>query len=259
MNDYKKLENQPLELVLAEVRFSPIIGIEKYIPELQDQLRTVYPTVLTRQDQTINVTDEGVQLSTIPGWAFVSKNKLSAVDISPNRIVLFTAEYHRFHAFSKQLKQVLDIFSEVVKPTLCTRVGFRYCNAIKPAADETLEQFVEPKFLSPDCLSSLGVKVHHRAESMITTPSGRLFIRGHQEASHFITPPDIRRLPIVINHDDEPSLRLLLDLDHFWIDEKEQTDFDVGSVMEKLESLHGPSREAFWKLTTDYARDEKWA
>lgn len=43
MSDYRKLSNQPLQLALTEVRFSPVLEIAKYIPLVQDKIRAKYP------------------------------------------------------------------------------------------------------------------------------------------------------------------------------------------------------------------------
>jgi hypothetical protein len=35
-------------------------------------------------------------------------------------------------------------------------------------------------------------------------------------------------------------------------------DFDIYAVKQKMEEMHNPLREAFWNVTSDYARNEKW-
>jgi len=35
----KKLKKSPLAMVLAQVKFAPVLQIQKYIPELQEELR----------------------------------------------------------------------------------------------------------------------------------------------------------------------------------------------------------------------------
>jgi uncharacterized protein (TIGR04255 family) len=259
MPDYRKLENQPLVLALVEVRFSPIFGIEKYIPDLQDKLRGAYPHVESSLSQSIEINEQGVNLSNVNRWAFASKDHSSAVDISYNRIVFFTTRYPRFEGFAEQVKQLLDILNDIAKPSLCSRIGLRYCDVIKTAQDETLGQLVSPGFLLPDCLSQSGPIAQHLTETVIETNGiSHLVVRSLQAVTNNVTPPDIQQVPVKITHDDEASNRLILDFDHFWQNEDEQKDFCPNEIIQMLSQLHIDSRKAFWNVTTDYARNEKW-
>ena len=66
--------------------------------------------------------------------------------------------------------------------------------------------------------------------------------------------------------DDECVNLAILKFDHETIPETARhppqgliLNFEVEDVLTKLQGLHDISREAFWKITTDYARNEKWA
>ena len=221
MKQFKKLMNQPLKLALAEVIFSPVMGIEKYIPELQDQLRSEYPHLF-----------------------------------NANRIVLFTTAYPRYEGFAAQFKNALTILENVVKPSLCSRIGLRYCDLVKPSAEQDIEQFVVSNWLYPDCLSTVGAPLSHRLETMTKTEAGQLMIRTVLGVSNAVLPPDIQQLPVKVSNDEsEPSLRLILDFDHFWLSRDESVKFDVDFIVKKLNDLHEKSREAFWEITTHEGRE----
>lgn len=259
MSDYRKLENPPLALALVEVRFSPIIGIEKYIPDLQDKLRGAYPHVSNSQAQSVEINDQGINLSNVSRWAFSSKDHSSAVDISFNRIVFLTTRYNQFEHLSEKIEYLLKTLSEIAKPSLYSRIGLRYCNVIKTDNNENLEQLVSSGFLLPGCLSQSGTIVQHRTETLLeTNESCRLLVRSLHAVTQNITPPDIQQVPVKIVHDTESTERLFLDLDHFWQNDEDQKDFCPEDIMNMLSQLHIDSKNAFCKVTTDYARDEKW-
>ena len=93
MEEYKKLNKQPLKLVLAEFRFSPIMQINEYIPKLQESLRKTYPIPEKRSEQVIQLQSNGINVSNLDRWIFMTGNKKSAVDINQERIVYYTADY----------------------------------------------------------------------------------------------------------------------------------------------------------------------
>ena len=54
--------------------------------------------------------------------------------------------------------------------------------------------------------------------------------------------------------------RLLLDIDHVWDSQEEESepqDFDKNVILTKLSNMHKISRQAFWNVTTEAAK-EAW-
>ena len=88
---------------------------------------------------------------------------------------------------------------------------------------------------------------------------GGLVIRTLYGKHNLTCLPDLQGLPISITTDATPSERIILDFDHYWEAKEESVSFETNDVLEKLAALHETSIAAFWKVTTDYARDTKWA
>lgn len=260
MSDYRKLENQPLKLVLAEFRFSQVMKIEEYIPEIQEALRKSYPTIKKRNMQAVQFQAESIQISNIDTWSFVAANKKSSIDINQERLVFITTEYQRFEGFADLCKEALDVLAKVVQPSLILRIGLRYCDLVKLEQEEKIDDLVDSQFVgSPVSVSSVGKTKHQRTESLFDTNIGTLSIRtlyGHNTLTY---PPDIQGLPIVVVKDQSESERMILDFDHFWEPKEESPSFETNDILSNLKLLHDASREAFWKITTDYARNEKWS
>lgn len=259
MDEYKKLDNQPLKFVLAEFRFSQVMQIAEYIPKLQEALRKKYPISDKRTEQSIHVQPSGVAVSSIDSWIFLSANKKNAIEINQDRLIYFTSEYPRYDGFAEVCQEALSVLAEIVDPSLILRIGLRYSDLVTVSENETISDLVDAHFTFPKCVSELGSSQHQRSETFVSTGLGRLAIRtlyGHNNLSCF---PDIQGLPISIDVESEASERIILDFDHFWEAGEDATSFEVEDVLNKLQGLHDISREAFWKITTDYARNEKWA
>jgi uncharacterized protein (TIGR04255 family) len=258
MQNYPKLSNQPLKLVLAEFRFSAVMGIEKYISELQEILRPDYPTPASGKEQLVEVQPTGINLSNVDNWSFISMDKKSAININQHRLVYLTSDYPRFEGFSSKCKEALKTLQEVVKPGLIERIGLRYSDLILIDEGENIADFVDSSLAPSGKLEVIGDLQQQRNEYYILADSGGLFIRTLYGKHNLSFLPDIHSLPIRIESEDEPSERMVLDFDHFWESKGESIEFETQKILDLLESLHKTSREAFWNVTTDFARKEKW-
>lgn len=259
MNNYKKLINQPLTFVLAEFRFSPIYTIDEFIPKIQKDLRKDYPNDRPRKEQSVQVQPGGISVSSSDSWAFISTNSKSAIDISNNRLVYMTTEYPRFEGFAEICKSTLKIFADIVDPGLITRIGLRYGDSITIKDDQKVTDFVNPEFDVPKSVEPLGSIVQHTTHTYLKTTLGGLLVRSQWANTNMTTLPDLQGVPISIAIDPIPSERMILDFDHFWEANDDAVSFDEEHIMKTLSELHQTSREAFWKTTTDKARDELWS
>jgi|TARA_R100001509_G_scaffold32112_1_gene17052 uncharacterized protein (TIGR04255 family) len=258
VTDYKKLENQPLKLVLAEFRFSQILQIEQYIPELQEMLRKQYPTFRKSAEQSVHVKPDGLEVTSISRWSFASSDKKHAIDISQDRLIYFTNAYPRFEGFSEACKNVLDKVIEIIDPSLLLRVGLRYCDLITANNEDEFIQLVDRKFIPTATTAGIGRTRHLKTENYVETQHGTLSIRSWFGEMPLTCPPDIDNVPVQIKRDDTPSLRLILDFDHIWEAGDESVSFNCDEVLSRLSDLHDASRAAFWEVTTEFARDKKW-
>lgn len=259
MAEYKKLDKQPLKFVLAEFRFSPVLKISEYIPKIQEELRKQFPIPEKRSEQSFQVHPGGIQVTAIERWSFISANKKSAIDLNQERLVYVTAEYPRFEGFAEACKNALDILIKIVDPTLIMRVGLRYSDLVTLEKNEKFTDLVNEHVYVPNIVGVLGNPQQHSTDTFLETEVGILAIRSFYANGTFTCLQDVQTLPISLADDSTPSERIILDFDHFWEAGDASINFDCKFAMNKLNELHVPSRDAFWTLTTDYARNEKWA
>lgn len=258
MSDYKKLENQPLKFVLAEFCFSPVMQIAEYIPKIQEALRKQYPTPVKQNTQSVQVQSDGITLMSADQWAFISASKKSAIYINQERLIYITVEYQRFTGFADSCRQAIDTIINIVEPTLITRIGLRYGDLAVVGEGEKISDLVSEHFGLPVCVKSLGAEQEYSTNTHMRTNMGVLAIRTMYGNHSFTCLPDVQNMPIPITADKTPSERIILDFDHYWEAKNESVSFETDVVLEKLIALHETSRSAFWKVTTDYARNKKW-
>lgn len=261
MIDYKKLHNQPLIFVLAEFRFSQIMQIKDFIPQLQERLRKKYPIPLHQKEQAIVVQEGGVNVTVFDRWTFLSANRKSAIEVNQDRLMFYTAEYPRFEGFASSCKEALDALVEIAEPSLVLRVGLRYGDLVKVDEGESLTDLIDQSFAYPDCINGLGKPRQQQTEVFVSTSVGGLLIRTLYGVHNLSCLPDIQGLSVAVDRqqDKTSSERIILDFDHFWESKGEPVGFESQKIMGILASLHETSRDAFWKISTDYARNEKWA
>ena len=262
MCDYKKLSNQPLVFVLAEFRFSPILDIKEYIPKLQDALRSQLPILRNTETQDITVSPNGISVQAQANWEFISKNSHTAASVNQNRLLFMTSEYERFDGFEENCDFLLQTIIDIVNPSLCLGLGLRYSDTIFDIENKGLiEDFVQPRLYNNDDLRLSGNLLRQTNETLWKTKEGAIFIRSIYGEDRVLVWPDAENLPIaILKTSDKPIRRLLLDIDHVWDAQEEDSgplDFDKGLILGKLANMHKISRKAFWNVTTEKAK-EAW-
>ena len=260
--EYSKLKRQPLSLVLAEFRFSPVLKMADFIPEIQERFRKTYPAFQEMKGQSIQVDNQEVRVSSALAWMFTTAEGHKAVEIDQGRLVYFSSRYERFPGFLSECVGALTILKELIDPKLLLRVGLRYNDVVTPREDEELAAYLDSSLMPPSPLLNVGAAVHqHRTETLSQTDVGILAIRTFVSQHGLTVMPDLSdRLPVDIRN-DAPSGRLsaVLDFDHYWVASERGVIFTPEIAKEHLEKLHRIARKAFWSLTTAFARNERWS
>lgn len=132
----------PLELVICQLRFPPILRIEAETPAgFQDRIRKEFPQFQERTEFAAILPPEVVQLlpqeviqSLKPShkvYDFASSDGSLVVSLASNFIALTSRNYERWEGFYDRLEIVLDALQEEYEPATFTRIGLRYRDLIK--------------------------------------------------------------------------------------------------------------------------------
>lgn len=258
MHEYKNLKNPPLKFALAEFRFSSVMQIADYIPKIQEELRKKYPIVEKGNDEQLQVETGNLSVENVYKWRFLSTNKKSSVDITHERLVYITEDYSGFDGFTSACEQVIATLEKTVEPSLILRIGLRYDNLILIDGGDTAHDLVSQNFTFMQDMEKIGIAQHQTTETFFRTSVGGMTIRSLYGENNLCCLPDVQRLSSPLKDNLPPSERIIIDFDHFWEAKEEPLKFKSDTILNKLNELHETSRWAFWELTTDYARRQKW-
>ncbi len=138
-------QNNPLDRVICQLRFPPILRIEAEPPAtFQELIRQDFSGYREKIEWSLNLPQEARGL--IPGDAFQKMQQSSTktknhefssedgdwkVNLSKSFIALTTTRYTRWEDFQCRLNSIRDALVEVFNPTYFTRVGLRYIDVIR--------------------------------------------------------------------------------------------------------------------------------
>ncbi len=148
------LPDAPLALVLAQVRFTPIVSIANadYIASFQESIRQNYPILTRELQQQIQLGPQGLQTTPPPTpgviWRFVDQDQNWRLSLAQDFIAVETSNYTHRDDFHKRLAQALTALEDHLRPGLTTRIGVRYMDRIAGDMTTRLEDYVRPELLS---------------------------------------------------------------------------------------------------------------
>jgi uncharacterized protein (TIGR04255 family) len=136
-------EKNPLDRVICQLRFPPILRIEAEIPSaFQDAVRKWFPNYSESSDLKLEVPAELkgklpveilalMQSGGFKNYAFFSENGDWKINLTRTFMSLTAKNYYRWEDFKKQLLIPLRALKEVYDPAFFSRVGLRYIDIIK--------------------------------------------------------------------------------------------------------------------------------
>lgn len=247
------LRRSPLVYVLAQIRFSAIVKIEKFIPDIQETLRHKgFPKF--GQGHVSELTFEpnsDPKLTKIDRWEFQNRDGSLGFLLTPGFLVIHTSKYSTFEEFESNIRTGLNVLNDIAMPSLVERVGLRYVDLIQPRPEEGFEVYLKSGLLGLEEKEFGSRNSFHRYEFSGQTDLGRLVIRWSQNADSVYLPPDLSPSTLIHNVNiTRGSVVGLLDLDHFTVT---TSDFDPESIITNLQSLHDNLDRAFRAAVTPKA------
>ena len=243
-------------MVLAQLRFSPILSMEKYIPDIQETLRATYPGFTQNKIQTIRLGPEP-QLEPDVHWVFLNKDRSTSITLATSFVSLSTNRYDTFEEFVKEFKNVLESLAPL-GISLQERLGLRYVDLVQLKKGETFREYFQESLLGLRGEKFGANSPLNRFEFVGRTACGTIVIKCTEKADETYLPPDLgsHRLDY-----DEGRLSVakdevvrLLDFDHFSETSKE---YKIIDTISELETLHENCDAAFREAVTEYAM-EQW-
>lgn len=237
----------PLVRVIAQLRFPPIVSIEKreFIAPFQEAIRQQYPVLRPEQFQDFLLSPTGAAPGTPQVvWRFSDIESHWRVSLSSEFIALETTAYSSRSDFLDRLQHVLVALDEHIEPKVSDRFGLRYIDRVTGPTLDDINQLVHPAVLG-----IAGTSIAARAQLLLTQSlfdlqSAQMFVRwGRLPPGSTVDPAALEPIP-------EPSW--ILDLDMF---RAKARPFAVDDLLQ--EGRHYAERlyEFFrWAVTPEFLR-----
>lgn len=158
----------PLDKVICQLRFPPILKIDAEIPaDFQEKIRKHFPNFSESTEMNIEVSrdvaaplhpDLFQQLLKIPGnknYEFTSDDGLWKINLTRTFIALTASKYERWEQFKEKLNIPFQALVDIYSPSYFTRIGLRYIDVIKRSA-LNLTSVSWRELLNPSLLGLLG-------------------------------------------------------------------------------------------------------
>ena len=191
--EHEVFARNPLAVVIAQIRFHPILKVPDRIADLQEIVRGRFPTFQRRMARNIDINDvAGITIREEPQFVFESSDGRAVLFLSTTALGLESRQHESRDEFFGDMKLAVDALNEVHGTFVPTRAGLRYVNAIKKSViSEELgrpvewEELVADSFLSVPGGAMIAEDTSFSGEVTATVASG-----GHMTLRHgLISPP----------------------------------------------------------------------
>jgi uncharacterized protein (TIGR04255 family) len=261
---YVPLSKQPLALVAAQVRFSPVRRMNDYVPAIQEEFRRHgYPIERAGKVQQLSITPGAVQVVEQERWEYRTKDETWSVLVLQDNVVLQTTAYQRFEAFAEHLdRAVRTVLAKTEHDQLgvVQRVGLRYVDLVQPRAGEDFRFYLRPGFhgVADEVFlpGSHRLHVESSGRTGVGDLQGTMVVRVAQNDQGFDLPPDlVGGAPKHSSRAKPGELVTLIDMDHFI-----EGTFDPNTdwIVARAYEMHDHLIETFHKHVVTEKAIEAW-
>lgn len=243
------LPDAPLVRVIAQVRFPPVLSIEKrdFVAPFQEAIRAQFPVLRAEQTQGLLVSPQGTSpMSPQVIWRFTNVQGNWRVSLAPDFVAMETTAYESRKDFFERFEAIVQALAEHVSPRVVDRTGVRYIDRITGDAVKDISKLVRPEIVGIIATPAVQHARHTLSESLFTVPepAAQLLARwGLLPEGGTVDPAAIEPL-------SEPSW--ILDLDMF---RPGLRTFDPNDVVTDARSYAERIYAFFrWAVTDDFLR-----
>ncbi|WP_434586080.1 TIGR04255 family protein [Klebsiella sp. R390] len=262
------MTNAPVYYALIQVKFTPVTAMNRYVEDIQDALRLQgYPmyqeTVVQQFRFEAGAPNEPVtpNIESVKQWFMTNVESNSGFILSTDSITFQTTDYKSHNEFIRDFMLGLKQVMAHAKPTLITRLGMRYLDAVLPEPGENIENYL--------CEGLHGVQLHLNPlqssnEQVFQTeigpllPNGVIVTRVHKMHGNLSFPPDMVPSWVIVKDRFKNTpfqWHCIIDTDHY---SEGMVQPSLEDVQKQLLSLYEVVRKSFDQIVSPYAL-KKWA
>lgn len=236
----RKFERNPLEAVICELRFHPILRVDERISDFQEEVRATFPVYEAGEGREVALEPGGnVNVRSLSQHQFKTEDGASLIVLKHKALAIECRQHSDHKTFMELVRVALSAFERTVGSATPTRLGLRYINAISKKAIEnnagralTWNDIVQPEFIGlPNGLVDLE-NTHFMNQINSPIDNGGMTVRYGIEKS-------------------EDGSKFRLDMDRY-----SEGSFDLATTEDLLERFHEHIHRLF--LSAVGSELEKW-
>jgi uncharacterized protein (TIGR04255 family) len=260
-----KWKNAPVVYVIVQVRFSPVLSLPTYLPQIQEHFRKAgFPGFANRfnfqlgfslgQTPSPEAAAPPLPVERTSSYVFFNRDNSQSVILEPNGLTLHVTDYEDFDWFMSLFLEQLEKVNQVIGPDFSERIGLRYIDAIVPNEGKTVWDYLTPEAAGPRKVGGFSPQ-HSFLETMFamerTSVVSRVLIRDGQIAF----PPDLASFQISVDprFSNYRGAHATVDTDAF---QSGASPMDLNQIRGSLEELHSAVNKTFRTVVTDHALAE---
>ena len=203
--DHERLENPPLQAMLGQLQFPPMLRLQKGVPEIadfQEAIRHLLPGFAVEQQIQIIVSPAGEATTTTNGaYRFTNETRTWSALLSPTALTLEAVaggRYSSFSEFASLFQEVWAAAVEHLRPAQITQQGLRYVDHLE--GDRTPSEWstwINPTLLGGLTSAALGTGLDQTVSELVyQLEDGRIVFRhgivraGPQSAKGYLLDVD---------------------------------------------------------------------
>lgn len=237
------LKKNTLTRVLAQVKFPPIISLEKkdFIADFQESIRSEYPELILDNVQGNYVVPAGMPpLPTQTIWRFSSEDRDWRVSLAQDFIALEAMSYSSRKDFLFRFKNLLEAVEKRFQPSSSLRIGVRYVNRDNMVSKKEAAEIFRSNLLGLTA-TPLAEKIeHYISETSLKLDTGRLHLKWGILPGNATFEPEM--------YPPRAQLSWFLDLDMFSVEAEK---FSSSENILKIESFTKRIYAFFRWVTTE--------
>lgn len=254
-----QLENPPVVYTLFMLQYPEqaqllLSDITNIVAALQAQLKRNYPILEQHEQQGLEVAfgPEGHKITTIERKElhFISADRLHALVIKPDRLLVHTAGYSDFREFALRIREGVGAICNVLQIEQYAAIGIRAIDAFSFSDDPKALSTAFYEKLLPFRMENLGLEPQLSTTlNSYKTEFGNLTVRTYYSQDSMLSvPQDLQPLAfqLAISPKEIVGPSILLDFDHVFIaPDSTVIIVDIDSLMVKVEKMHDDASQAF--------------
>lgn len=257
-------DKHPLILAICQVRFSPIVKIGEYIPDLQDILRksgfpkyNQHSIASFRLELKPGPATPPVQ-ETEMVWEFTNGDDSRSIIVTNASIavICLRRDYTDSTNFLESLVKGFGNLHELAKPLAVTRIGLRYIDLIEPQDDLPLDECLERRVHDDEFMRGESNASYSQLVKRLPMRNGSLLVlnvrtANASDAKGPVLTPDFQlyslrpQFPMEVH-----GPHAVLDIDNSFTFTRPNEEVDAEAIVEHFRELHTHHKKAFESATT---------